>query len=323
MLSFSFDVKNELARIKLNNLADIVAELAAYIPMCGALKLSGEGVRVRFNTENAAIGRRIFTFLKNFYSEEVEVLISQSKQLKKNNIYTISLKETNACKILLYDTEFIIDENVFAPNYYPYRVIREDSQKRSYIRAAFLGSGSISNPEKYYHLEFVSNSNEHANFLNKILNEYGLNSKVISRKEYFITYIKGAEKISDVLSLMGAQKSMLKFENIRVYKDLNNNVNRIVNMESANLNKIVNNSVKQVMDIKLIDEMMGLNSLPETLRDVAKLRLEDESLSLKELGAKLNPPIGKSGVNHRFNKIKEIANKLRGEHYGYKDSNIK
>lgn len=321
-MSFSFDVKNELARIKLNNLGDIIAELSAYIPMCGALKLSLDGIMIRFNTENAAIGRRIFTFLKNFYSEEVEVTISQSKQLKKNNIYTIALKETNACKVLLYDTDFIVGENVFAPNYYPYTVVKEDSAKRAYIRAAFLGSGSISNPEKYYHLEFISSSADHADFLRILLNGYGLNAKVIARKEAFITYIKGAEQISDVLSLMGAQRSMLKFEDIRVFKDVNNNVNRLVNMESANLNKIVNNSVKQVMDIRLIENTIGLKSLPESLQEVAKIRLSDEALSLKELGMMLDPPIGKSGVNHRFNKIKEIANKIRSEHDGYKKSNI-
>ncbi|SUB75271.1 Putative sporulation transcription regulator WhiA [Peptoniphilus indolicus] len=321
-MSFSFDVKNELARIKLNDLADIIAELSAYIRMCGALQLSGDGIRVRFNTENAAIGRRIFTFLKDFYSKDVEVKISQSRQLKKNNIYTIVLEDENACKLLFYDSEFITGENVFVQSYSPYRVIRWDSAKRAYIRAAFLGAGSISNPEKYYHLEFVSNNEEHANFVSDILNEYCLNSKVIARKEYFITYIKGAEQISDLLSLMGAQRSMLKFEDIRVYKDLNNNVNRLVNMESANLNKIVNNSVKQVIDINLIEEKLGLNSLPESLQQVARLRLEDESLSLKEIGMMLDPKIGKSGVNHRFNKIREIANEIRGEQNGYKESNI-
>lgn len=312
-MSFSFDVKNELARIKINNLGDIIAELAAYLPTCAVLGIVPEGIKIRFNTENAAIGRRIFTFLKNYYSEDVEVKISQSRQLKKNNIYTIMLGDVHASKVLLYDTEFICSENVFNRNYFPYGVIKDETAKRAYVRASFLGSGSISNPEKYYHLEFVSNSLEHANFLNTILNGYLLNSKVISRKESYITYIKGAEQISDVLSLMGAQKSMLKFEDIRVYKDVNNNVNRLVNMESANLNKIVNNSVRQIIDIKLIDEKIGLKSLPETLQEVAILRLEDESLSLKEIGLMLTPQIGKSGVNHRFNKIREIANNLRGE----------
>ncbi|WBW49787.1 DNA-binding protein WhiA [Peptoniphilus equinus] len=321
-MSFSADVKNECARIKNVNVSGVIAELAAYIPMCGALKLTRHGLVLRFNTENAAIGRRIFTFLKNFYSGDVDVKVSQSKQLKKNNIYTIAMNDTNAVRVLLYDTAFVTDDNVFTPNYMPYSVLRTDEEERAYVRASFLGAGSISNPEKYYHLEFVSSTLDHSHFLQEILSGYGLGAKVTGRKESFITYIKGAEQIADTLALMGAQMSVLKFENIRVLKDVNNNVNRLVNMESANLNKIVNSSVAQVQDIELIQQTCGLDTLPEGLRDVAILRLADESLSLKELGERLKPPIGKSGVNHRFKKLRAIANQIRGEHDGYKDSKI-
>ncbi|EFI42024.1 DNA-binding protein WhiA [Peptoniphilus sp. oral taxon 386] len=317
-MSFSSSVKDEVAKMKVSQNCDIVAELSGLIPMCASLKFN-EGINIYFNTENAAVARRIFTFLKRYYSDEVEVVVSKSKQLKKNNIYSIILKDDGASRVLLYDVDYLRNENVFTPNYMPISILDMDCCKRAYIRGAFLGAGSISNPEKYYHFELVSSKYEHAKFLSEIINSLGFNSKIVGRKESYIVYIKEAEKISDMLSYIGASKATLDFENIRVYKDINNRVNRIVNLENANLNKIVNTSVKQVMDIEYIKNTIGLESLPKNLRDVAELRLEDDSISLKELGEMLNPPVGKSGVNHRLNKIKEIASKLRSEHNGNKN----
>lgn len=312
-MSFSLSVKNELAKIALSDVSEVIAEIAGMVPMCASLKMRMRDIDVYFNTENASVARRIFTFLKNFYSSDVEVKVSKSRQLKKNNYYSVVLKDSGASRVLLYDIEFIRGENVFIPTYTPMFILRDDEAKRAYIRGCFLGAGSISNPEKHYHMEFVSNNERHANYLKNIINQYGFNSKIVARKQNYIVYIKEAEQISDLLSLMGAQNSMLQFENVRVVKDINNNVNRIVNLENANLSKIVNSSVKQVIDIEYIKERIGLDALPESLREVAELRLEDDTMSLKELGQRLNPPIGKSGVNHRLNKIKDIANKLRSE----------
>lgn len=310
-MSFSSTVKDEIAKLKLSNSTDVIGELTGFIPMCASLKFINGGIEISFNTENAAVARRIFTHLKKNYSEDVEVVVSKSKQLKKNNIYSIILRDESSSKALLYDTEFIRSENVFIKNYSPYFIKQDIELKKSYIRGSFLGGGSISNPEKYYHIEFVVASEDHAIYLSELINSFGFNSKWINRKDNLIVYIKEAEQISDLLNLMGASKSVLKFENIRVFKDVNNQVNRIVNLENANLNRIVNTSIRQIMDIKLIDETIGLNNLPDSLKEVASLRLSDDTLSLKELGQRLNPPIGKSGVNHRLKKINEIANKLR------------
>ncbi|MGO1581494.1 MAG: DNA-binding protein WhiA [Peptoniphilaceae bacterium] len=312
-MSFSSSVKNELAKIRVNEVCDVLSELSGLVPMCGSLKFTASGIKVYFNTENASVARRIFTFLKKFYSNEVEVQVSKSRQLNLHNMYSVNLKDSSASKVLLYDLDFIRGENVFTPNYRPSSLLRLDCCKKAYIRGAFLGAGSVSNPEKHYHLEFVCNTLEHSRFLSELINYFGFNSKVISRKEYYIVYIKEAEQISDIISLMGASNSTLDFESVRVFKSINNQVNRLVNLENANLNKIVNTHVRQVMDIKLIQEKIGLDSLPENLREVAMLRLEDDSISLKELGSRLKPPIGKSGVNHRLNKIKDIASKLRSE----------
>lgn len=319
-MSFSSSVKNELAKIRVSEVCDVLSELSGLVPMCGSLKFTTSGIKVYFNTENASVARRIFTFLKKFYSNEVEVQVSKSRQLKKHNMYSVNLKDSSASKVLLYDLDFIRGENVFTPNYRPSSLLRSDCCKKAYIRGAFLGAGSVSNPEKHYHLEFVCNTLEHGRFLSELINYFGFNSKVISRKEYYIVYIKEAEQISDIISLMGASNSTLDFESVRVFKSINNQVNRLVNLENANLNKIVNTHVRQVMDIKLIQEKIGLDSLPENLREVAILRLEDDSISLKELGSKLKPPIGKSGVNHRLNKIKDIASKLRSEENANKNN---
>ena len=196
-----------------------------------------------------------------------------------------------------------------------YRIERhifdDDSMKRAYIRGAFIGGGSISNPEKTYHLEFVTHSEEYARDLCNLVNSFKLNSKVIQRKNSFIVYIKEGEQIVDLLNIIGAHSSLLEVENIRIMKEMRNNVNRLVNCETANLSKTVNAAVRQVESIKLIQSQIGLQRLPENLREVAELRLNYPDESLKELGEMLDPPVGKSGINHRLRKIEKIAEELR------------
>lgn len=321
-MSFSSDVKIELSKIPIEENCDFLAELAALVPTCGSLNFSNNGIKVKFNTESAAVARRLFTFLKKYYSEDVFVVVSKSRQLKKNNIYSVNLDDTSASKMLLDDIDYIKNENVFLANYRPLSILKDKCCKKAYIRAAFLGAGSVSDPKKSYHLEIVCNNYQHADFLSDLINSYDFNSKVIERKDNFIVYLKGAENISDFLSFMGAYRHTLEFENVRIVKGINNQVNRLVNLESANLNKMVNAYVRQANDIKYIDKKIGIKNLPKNLQEIAKIRLEHESLSLKELGQKLNPSLGKSGVSHRLNKIRQIAVKLRSEEDGCRDSNI-
>lgn len=317
-MSFSSSVKNELARIKVEENCDIVAELAGFLPMCGSLKIKQfQAVMLYFNTENASVARRLFTFVKRYYSENVEVVVIKSQQLKQTNVYQVAVNDSNAVKVLLNDLKFIKGENVFMPNYRVNSILYGDCCKRAYIRGAFLGAGSISNPEKSYHMEFVSNSEEQSEFLSEIINSYGFNSKIVKRKENYVVYLKEAEQISDLLALIGATNSVLAFENVRVIKFMKNKVNRIVNYETANLNKTVNAAIMQIEDIEYIDRIKGINNLSEPLREVAELRLENPDSSLREIGDMLNPPVGKSGVNHRMNKIKKIANRLRSEQHEY------
>ena len=193
----------------------------------------------------------------------------------------------------------------------PVRIVDTDKKRKAYIRGAFLGGGSISNPEKAYHLEFVTHNEEYAEELSKIVNTYDLNSKVIQRKNSYVVYLKEGEQIVDVLNIIGAHSSLLHLENVRIMKEMRNNVNRLVNCETANLSKTVNASVRQIESIKLIQKEIGLQRLPKNLREIAEFRVKFPDESLKELGTMLDPPVGKSGVNHRLRRIEKIAEELK------------
>ncbi len=316
-MSFSSKTKNELARISMEDSCCRLSELAALVRMCGTLQISGRNnINIKFTTENAAIARRMFTFLKDMYEGDIEVIVKRNKQLKKNNNYLILIKDTDITKKLLLDVGFISDEeniNIFNLQYKVSNEILDNRCcRRSYIRGAFLGGGSISNPEKAYHMEFVTNNQEHSLDLSDIINSFGLNSKIVLRKENYVVYLKEGEQIVDLLNIMGAHQALLKFEDIRVLKDVRNNINRLVNCETANLSKTIDASMRQIEQIERIQKFMGLEKLPPKLKDIAEVRLSNPDATLKEIGEMLDPPVGKSGVNHRFRKIEEIAEDLKG-----------
>lgn len=313
-MTFSSKTKNELSRIELEDRCCALSELSAILRMAGSIKISNRKISVEFNTENAAIARRIFSILKKVYNVEVDVRVKRNTQLKKNNSYFIIINDEIISKKLISDTELVEEEkDILTPNYsIPKNLIKNRCCKRAYIRGAFLGGGSINNPEKTYHLEFVTGSEIHSKDLSNLINSFELKSKIINRKDNYVIYIKEADQISDVLNIMGAYQALLKMEDIRILKDIRNNTNRIVNCETANLNKTINASLRQVENIKYIDEKIGLDKVPEKLREVAEIRLKNRDLTLKEIGELLNPPVGKSGVNHRFRKLEELADELKG-----------
>ncbi|KXO16756.1 DNA-binding protein WhiA [Peptoniphilus sp. GNH] len=311
-MSFSNFVKNEAAKVKNEKTSTVEAELAGFIRMNSKISLTSKGPSIRFVTENASVARRMFTFIKRFYGENVTAFVSRNTSLKKNNNYNIVVDDYDVVKVLLYDTDFIRNDNYFMPNFdLPRELLNSIDCKKAYIRGSFLGAGSISNPEKSYHMEFVMKNELHAHGLELLLKDFGLRPGITERNDSYVLYLKEAEQISDLLALIDATKSVLDFENIRVLKDMRNHVNRLVNCETANLNKTVKASVRQREDILLIDKILGLKKLPQELFEVCELRLENMEASLKDLGSMLDPPLGRSGVNHRFKKIEEIANNLR------------
>lgn len=310
-MSFSSEIKDEVAKIKVEDYKIILSELAGITPMCGILNFKNNKISMEYITENAPVARRIFTFLRRSFGFDVEVKNVRSTQLKKN-VFIIYISQDESCRLLLDELKYIKGASVFMINYAPTDLIKTSNEKKAYIRGAFMGSGSITDPKKGYHLEFVSENESNAYFLRDTINEFGLKSKVIMRKEKYIIYIKDSEQISDFLSLIGAYNSVLNYENVRVIKEMRNNVNRIVNCETANLNKTVKSSYDQVEDIKLIEREIGIENLDEDLKDIAKIRLENRSMSLNDIANSLEPKLSKSTVNYRFKKLRRIANKLRG-----------
>ena len=312
-MSFSLKVKNEVCKHIEINKQEAIAELSAIMKVSGTLLFTNKQFNFKITTENAAIARLVFKILKEHFGIHTEIMIKKNNSLKKNNIYIILISEEEGVKSLLKEVGIIKETiNVFSLDYnIPKNIIECDECRRAYIRGAFLGGGSISNPEKTYHLEFVTHNEDYAKDLSNLINSYNLNSKVIKRKNSYIIYLKEGEQIVDLLNIIGAHASLLELENVRIMKEMRNNVNRLVNCETANLSKTVNAAVRQVESIKFIEREIGLGRLPKKLRDVAELRSKYPDESLRELGKMLNPPVGKSGVNHRLRRIEKIADELK------------
>ena len=312
-MSFSSKVKGEICRYVDITKSEALAQISAIMKVSGTIGFSGKGITFRITTENPGSAILIFTLLKDNFNIHSKLMVKKSNSLKKNNIYMVVIDEEMGVRNLLKETGILREiDGVMSINYrIEDEMVKDDEERRAYIRGAFIGGGSISNPEKTYHLEFVTHSEEYAVDLSKLINSYGLNSKVIQRKNSYIIYIKEGEQIVDLLNIIGAHSCLLELENIRIMKEMRNNVNRLVNCETANLSKTVNAAVRQVESIKLIQSQIGLQRLPKNLREIAELRLNYPDESLKELGEILDPPVGKSGVNHRLRKIEKIAEELR------------
>lgn len=309
-MSFAAEVKKELTGLAVQkDLAQ--AELAALIRMNGSLSLNNHQFVLNVQTENAAIARRIFTLLKDHYGVRSELLVRRKMKLKKNNVYIVRLKQETQ-KILL---DLDIMEGLMFQAHVSKEIINNDEKTRAYLRGAFLASGSVNNPEtSRYHLEISSIYEEHNQDICDLLNRFELNARTLARRNGFITYLKGAEKIADFLILIGATNSMLKFEDIRIVRDVRNSVNRLVNCETANMNKTIDAASKQIENIQFIEGTVGLQSLPEKLQEIAELRLLHPEVSLKELGEMIpSGAISKSGINHRIRKINEFAEQMRSK----------
>lgn len=313
-MSFSKDVKNELARVPMEDVAILHAELAAFVRTCGVIRLREElKIDLSFHTENASVARRILSAIKRLIGSDVEVTATQNMYLKKNKQYRIRMTDEGAVRSLLLDSDFLRPDNVFQMHYaVDPSLLRDTESIRAYIRASFLGAGSVTSPSKRYHLEMISHDKTHGEDIIKWLRRAGFSVKGVYRKDDYIIYLKEAEKISDLLAFMGANRSVLEFESTRVVKDVRNNVNRLVNCETANLSKTVNAAARQRRDLELIERTVGFSTLDEELLPVARARMKHPEASLAEIGEMLEPKMSRSGVNHRLKKIHELAEKLRG-----------
>ncbi len=308
-MSFASETKKELTTLELKDCCS-KAELSALIRMNGSLSFSNRKLIIDVQTENAAIARRIYTLLKKEYSVNVELLVRKKMKLKKNNIYIVRFAEE--AQDILMDLK-ILGEGFTIIHDIDRNLVKKKCCKRSYLRGSFLAGGSVNNPEtSSYHLEIYSLYKEHNDALCALMNGFGLKAKTLERKKGFITYLKEAEKISEYLRIVGANNAIMRFEDVRIVRDMRNSVNRLVNCETANLNKTIGASLRQVENIRFIDETIGLSILPDKLREIAELRVAYQDVTLKELGEMVNgTKVSKSGVNHRLRKIDDIADRLR------------
>lgn len=291
-MSFSGDIKAELAESYAKARHCNLAELSALVHMGGEFFENQKGdLRMRFQTENLSVARKCFTLMEKTFNIKTDILI-------RRNPATGNLSYFLFCK----GSELLAIRNA---------LIQSVCCKRAFIRGAFVVSGSMSEPSKSYHLEFVCGKEDQAEKLRDMINSFGMDAKIILRKKSYVVYIKEGAQIVDVLNVMEAHNALMELENVRILKEMRNTVNRKVNCETANINKTVSAAVRQIEDIKYIRDTVGFDYLPEGLRDMALTRLEYPEAALKELGGLLRQPVGKSGVNHRLRKLSEIAESLR------------
>jgi len=310
-VSFASETKKELTLLQADPCCER-AELSAVIRMNGVVQLSERRMVLDVSSENAAIARRIYTLLKRHFRVPTEVIVRKKMRLKKNNVYVVRVKD-NVDHVLRELAIISGDPGEF--RFLPgidKSIIGKSCCRRAYLRGAFLAGGSVNNPEKSsYHLEITSMYEDHCRALVELANRYRLNARFIERKKGFILYIKEGEKIIEFLNIIGAHRALFKFEDVRIMRDMRNSVNRIVNCETANLNKTIGAAVRQIDNIRLLDRVIGLENLPEKLREVAEIRLKHPDMNLKEVGDLLKGKVSKSGVNHRLRKIDELAERIR------------
>lgn len=286
-MSFSSDVRTELAKNIAGSRHCQLAELSALMHFSGQYGQDSDGnLMVGFQTENEAVVRKVFTLLKKTFN--IENGVASDEERKQRLIAKMGDLEAPVHPL----------------------IIKDSCCRRAYLRGAFLCIGSMSDPEKGYHLEFVCSKEAQAMQLQEIINSFGIEAKIVLRKKYYVVYLKEGSGIVDLLGVMEAHISLMNFENLRILKDVRNNINRKVNCETANIAKTVNAASKQVEDIILLRDVYGLHNLQPSLREMAEVRLEYPEATLKELGELLDPPVGKSGVNHRLRKLSELASKI-------------
>lgn len=288
-MSFSSDVKEELAKQSGKSRHCQIAELAAI------LEMSGTAERIPFvlklDSDNPVLIQKYVHLMKQAFSIDAGRPIDGQEARR-------------VLDALKWEPSDVGSERASG------LLVQKTCCKRAFIRGAFMASGSISNPNKSYHFEIVCHTMAQAVQLRELMESFEADAKIIKRKNHFVVYLKDGSQIVDMLNVMGAYVSLMDLENVRIIKEMRNSVNRKVNCETANISKTVNAAVKQIEDITRIRDTIGFEQLPEHLREMAELRLEYPDAPLKELGGYLEPPVGKSGVNHRLRKLSAIAEEL-------------
>ncbi len=309
-MSFSLGVKDELIGILGEDECCRMSELSAFVKMRGSIQISGQRLALHVVLAQPGVARKVFTLFKNLFPVQAQIIVKRKNRPKKSNSYLVRLPPQPGIKEVLFGLGISSFSSWF-DRVANQEIASKDCCCRAYLRGCYLAGGFITNPSASYHLEILETNGEHAGTIVGIMKYYGLSAKVSRRRKRYVVYLKDSDHIASFLSITGAHGALLDFENVRVRKDVRNQVNRLVNCETANINKTAVAAVRQLENIKLIASTVGLESLPPTLRELVDLRVQYPDISLKELGRLMNPQVSKSGVNHRMRKMEKIAENIR------------
>lgn len=309
-MTFSKQVKEELAEHISSARHCRLSELAALISVNGKVSEHHGKPVLRFQTESYHVARKYFTLIRKAFNINIDVSVKGNENAKRT--YFVLVKEESSVRLILQACK-LMEENYIVGEQLKVNgiLVQRSCCKRAFIRGVYLTSGSISDPEKTYHLEIVLSDLEKAKQVQEIINTFSMDAKIVERKKHYVVYLKEGSQIVDLLNVMEAHVSLMNLENVRIVKEMRNSINRQVNCEAANITKTVTAATKQMNDIIYIRDHLGFGNLEERLEEIAELRILHPESSLKELGEMLDPQIGKSGVNHRLKKLSSIAEKLR------------
>ena len=329
-MSFSAKVKEEIGRHNNHSRHCQIAELLALVLATGEVELADGQAKLILRPETDLVGDKICQLIEELFNSTIAVnrhskyieivdaqMTDQLLQTIKLSDYVDYLEEDWLDEEELLEIEedyitYVSSRGVSLQNcQFPKQVIQKDCCKKAFIRGLFLATGSVNDPKKAYHFEIVVRNKDMAETIQQVVNSFSMDAKVVKRKKYYVVYLKEGSMIVDILNVMEAHISLMDMENVRILKDMRNDINRRVNCETANIKKTVNAARRQIEDIEYIEKTKGLKYLNDSLRELAELRLEEPDANLSELGQMLNPPVSKSGVNHRLRKISSIANALR------------
>lgn len=305
-MSFTTSVKNEISKLECNK-SEYISELCGFLINSSSIS-DGHFIIM---SENSSVARRYFTLIKNLYNIVPRITVRRQYNFNRNNTYILDYDDEN--NIILNNLSLLKDGKIVnLPQDY---IISDDEEIKSYLRGCFISNGSVNDPKtSRYHLEFLIKDKGQANLINNLLNKYNLKSKILNRSKGYMVYIKEAEKISDFLRIMKAYSSVLYFEDIRIYRDHVNMTNRLNNCEQANVERIINTANKQIKYINIIKDNDALDLLDDKVKEIIKFRLKYPESSLQELSEiislETNIKLSKSGLNHKFRSIKELAMKL-------------
>ena len=316
-MSFSSEIKEELTKVVNKEEICKLAELTGFMVTNCIVTKEGEEFILRMSTENASAIKKVYHFFKTFYDVTADTNIKKEKN-QKDSLYQLKIIDKRDLEKIFKDSLLNIDVTMQIVIENKEKIAQSDATRKAFLRGAFIGTGSVVNPNTRYHLEIVVNNHDNALFINSMIQELGINGKIMRRKKGFVIYLKGAESISIFLAAIGANRGTISFEETRVMKEMRNKINRLNNFENANFDKTLDASLTQLEDIAVIKKNRKFEKMPDSLKQLARLRLSYKEATLEELGNMLEPKLSRAGVSHRFKKIKQIADELREKESGKK-----